>query len=440
MSDGRNEAIEFLCAHRMDPGQVDLEALCGTFAEEMERGLAGAGGSLLMIPTYLEPGGGVPRGRRVIAADAGGTHFRVGLVSFDPDGRPVIEQYRHFPMPGLAGEVDSSTFFATLAGYFSECADLCDEIGFCFSYATEIQPNRDGRLLRFCKEVQAKEVEGQLIGERLAAALRSAGHGGRKRIVLLNDTVATLLAGQAASAGRDFESYIGFILGTGTNCAYVEANARIVKTAGLDPARRQIVNVESGGFGRAPRGTIDLEFDATTVDPGMCTFEKMISGGYLGRLFGAVLARAAGEGLFPSGAAELIQRLPPIETRELGAFLSGPAGRTGPIALALPTPEAAGLAYHLAERLVERAAKLTAVNLAAIALRSGGRDPRRPICVTADGTTFYELKGLREKTLGFLEPFLLERHGVRCEFARVDHAPLIGAAIAGLTQEVGDRG
>ena len=59
---------------------------------------------------------------------------------------------------------------------------------------------------------------------------------------------------------------------------------------------------------------------------------------------------------------------------------------------------------------MERAAKLTAVNLASIALKSGaGRDPRRPICVTADGTTFYELKGLREKTLRFLEPFLLER-------------------------------
>lgn len=93
-----------------------------------------------------------------------------------------------------------------------------------------------------------------------------------------------------------------------------------------------------------------------------------------------------------------------------------------------------GLACHLAEGLVERAAKLTAVNLASIALKSGaGRDPRRPIRVTADGTTFYQLRGLRERALRFLEPFLLERHGVRCAFARVDNAPLIGAAIAALT-------
>jgi hexokinase len=433
MRTGRGEAIEFLRANRMDCGQVEMEPLCRSFADEMDRGLEGTGSSLLMIPTYLEADGEVPKGRRVIAVDAGGTNFRVALVSFDSEGRPEIGLFRNFPMPGLREEVDARTFFSTIAGYLSEVAGLSDAIGLCFSYATVIQPNRDGRLVRFSKEVKAREVEGRLIGEGLAGALREAGHGGEKRIVLLNDTVATLLAGKAA-ADRPFESYIGFILGTGTNCAYIEANARITKLPGLDPARKQIINVESGAFGLAPRGTVDLEFDAATVDPGMYRLEKMISGGYLGRLFGAVLAKAAREGLFPPGTAEIILRLPPIETKDLGLFLSGPAGRTGTIASALPARKDSGLAFTLAERLVERAAKLTAVNLASIALKSGaGRDPRRPIRVTADGTTFYELKGLREKTLGFLEPFLLERQGVRCEFARVDNAPLIGAAIAGLT-------
>ena len=329
MKTGRDEAIEFLCAHHMDCDQVEMESLCYAFAKEMERGLGGDGGSLLMIPTYLEADSEIPRGRRVIAVDAGGTNFRVGLVSFDPQGKPEIDHFRNFPMPGVAEEVDASSFFATIAGYLSDLADLCGDIGFCFSYATEIQPNLDGRLVRFCKEVKAKEVEGQLIGEGLARALKQAGHRSDQRIVLLNDTVATLLAGKAAAAGRAFESYIGFILGTGTNCAYVEENRSITKMAGLDPARKQIVNVESGAFGRAPRGTIDLAFDAATVDPGMSTFEKMISGAYLGGLYGAVLAKAGLEGLFTPGTAELVQRLPPIDTRDLDSFLSCRSGRTG---------------------------------------------------------------------------------------------------------------
>jgi hexokinase len=435
MRSGRGEAIEFLCANYMDSGQVEMESLLYTFTKEMERGLEGSGGSLLMIPTYLEADREVPLGRPVIAIDAGGTNFRVGLASFGSSSGPELSHFRNYPMPGLGEEVSSKAFFSTIAGYLEEVADLSDEIGFCFSYATAIQPSGDGRLIRFCKEVKAKEVEGQLVGERLAAALEEAGHSGTKRIVLLNDTVATLLAGRAASAERRYESYIGFILGTGTNCAYIEGNSEIAKLPGLDPSRKQIVNVESGGFGKAPRGAIDLKFDRSTVDPGQYTFEKMISGGYLGRLFGAVLAKGASEGLFSSDAAGLIGALPPIETRSLGVFLSDPSRARDSLASAFPSISDLDIAYNLAERLVERAAKLSAVNLAAIALKSGaGRDPRGPVCVTADGTTFYELKGLREKTLRFLEPFLLERFGVRCEFARVENAPMIGAAIAGLSR------
>jgi len=32
---------------------------------------------------------------------------------------------------------------------------------------------------------------------------------------LLNDTVATLLAGKSASIGHEYETFIGYILGTG---------------------------------------------------------------------------------------------------------------------------------------------------------------------------------------------------------------------------------
>jgi hexokinase len=89
--------------------------------------------------------------------------------------------------------------------------------------------------------------------------------------VLLNDTVATLLAGRAETSGRRFDSYIGFILGTGTNTAYVEQNANIKKATDLDPDKSQIVNVESGGFGKAPRGKVDPAFDAASVSPGVNT-------------------------------------------------------------------------------------------------------------------------------------------------------------------------
>ncbi len=433
MNDARIRAIEFLNSNFMDFRQIDMESLCHGFITEMERGLAGKPSSLRMIPTYIGVENAIPTGRPVIAMDAGGTNFRVAVVSFGADGKPLIEHFRKFPMPGVKAEVDSKTFFATIAGYLGEVAGLSDDIGFCFSYPTEILENRDGRLLRFSKEVKAPEVCGQLIGENLNRALAASGIKKSKRIVLLNDTVATLLAGKSAS-GRSYDSYIGFILGTGTNCSYAESNAAILKKTGLDPARQQIVNVESGDFGRVPRGLIDLEFDSGTVDPGTYVLEKMISGAYLGGLYRAVISKAAREGLFSEATADRIGALRQLETKDLGSFLADPA--RGQVAGLFSDDADFGLGFHLAERIVERAAKLTAVNIASIAIKTGsGTDPRRPICVNADGTTFYELKGLKLKTERYLDSFLTEGRGQHLEFAKVENAPLIGAAIAGLTND-----
>ncbi len=98
------------------------------------------------------------------------------------------------------------------------------------------------------KRCRHREVEGQLIGKNLLESLGTPG----KKIVLLNDTVATLLAGKSSSIGRSYDSFIGFILGTGTNTCYIEKNRNILKNNELNQERSQIINIESGDFGRPP--------------------------------------------------------------------------------------------------------------------------------------------------------------------------------------------
>ena len=86
------------------------------------------------------------------------------------------------------------------------------------------------------------------------------------------------------------------------------------------------------------------------------------------------------------------------------------------------------------DALIERAAKLTAINLSSVALKSGkGHNPARPICIVAEGTTFYRLKSFRQKIEYYLKQYLVERKHVYYEIVNVDNATLIGAAIAGLT-------
>ena len=76
---------------------------------------------------------------------------------------------------------------------------------------------------------------------------------------------------------------------------------------------------------------------------------------------------------------------------------------------------------------------LTAVNIAAAVLKSGaGKDPQRPVCINIDGSTYYKTHRMEALVQAHLRRMMKERDvHVRC--VRVDDAPIVGAAIAGLT-------
>ena len=426
----------FLAANDMDPADIDTDQTCGLFLKEMELGLAGEDSSLAMLPTYIETERKIPLNEPVIVMDAGGTNFRTALVSFNKDGDPKIENLKLFSMPGSKKQVTKQEFFSTMAGYLDEVIDKSANIGFCFSYPIEIFPNKDGKVLFFSKEIRADEVAGQMIGENLNIAIAASGRRDKRRIILLNDTVTTLLAGRASAAGRSFGTYIGFILGTGTNCCYVESNKNITKTQNLDPAKSQIVNVESGGFGKAPQGKIDKEFDQSSLNPGRYTFEKMISGAYLGPLALWTLRKAADNALFSEDFAERIKNVEEASTKDINEFISFPQGRQGPFSSAIQSANEDDIstACRLIDGLIERAAKLAAIKLSSAAIKSGqGRDPARPVCIVAEGTTFYHLRYLKQRVEYYLKDYLENRKGIYYEIMNVQNATLIGAAIAGLT-------
>jgi len=283
--------------------------------------------------------------------------------------------------------------------------------------------------------VQAKQVEGELIGQNLVTALEAAGCSANKHIVILNDTVATLLAGMSAFRDRIFDSYIGFILGTGSNCCYIESNSNVTKKGDLDPDRQQVVNIESGSFAKAPRGTIDLELDESTLDPGRYTFEKMFAGAYLGALCLRTCRQAGRRGLLSRAVSEGLSAAEDLGTEGLNSFLCCPEGDNPLAAICDPGREQDRIAvWYLLDELLERAAKLVAILLSSVALKTEkGKNPCVPLCITAEGTTFYELKSLKTRIECYLNGFLRARHNRFFEIVSVDNATLVGAAIAGLT-------
>lgn len=432
----KSRVREFFQKCQMDFDKIDFGEQCGIFLTEMERGLAGTAGSLAMIPTYIGVVDDIPVEKPIIVLDAGGTNLRVATIYFNRDGQPIIQNFQKHPMPGTCGEMTKNDFFCALAGALDPLINKASRIGFCFSYPTEMMPDKDGRLICLTKEIRVKDVAGELIGENLLLALKARGCKEEKKIILLNDTVATLLAGKAASRGRLFDSYLGFILGTGTNACYLEENAKISKLTGLAPMNSMIINVEWGSYNKGPRSQIDVELDQTFHDPGCYVFEKMIAGAYLGNLILAFLHKAGDEGIFSPGFTEEIKKVHVLDTKDLNDFLHYPPSAENPLTPCInagSSPDRISV-YWIIDGIIERAALLTAINLAALLLKTGkGFDPCRPISITVEGTTFFALKGMRGKIEYYLKKHLCDQMGLNYEFVSMEHASLIGAAIAGLT-------
>jgi len=420
---------QFLRSHQVLASQVDMQNMVDDFLSEMNKGLQGKESSLLMIPTYIETDSQLKPNEPVIAIDAGGTNFRTAKIYFNTNLKMVVENLKNFTMPAIDRELSKEAFFKTMAGYLEEYKDVSDKIGFCFSYAVEIFPDKDGKLIEWSKEIKAPEVIGEMIGRNMLEAMGCP----EKKQILLNDTVATLLAGKAATAGRKFDTFIGFILGTGTNTAYIEQNTNILKTPNLDLRKSQIINIESGNFGLAPRTGIDRFFDSQTKAPGSYSFEKMFSGGYFGGLCTTALKVAAREGLFSQTTKNNLLTLPELSSEEVNKFVLAIDPGNNPLASILERKEERDTAVQIIEAFISRAAKLVAANLAAVILKTGGgKTPESPVCLTIDGTTFYKLKNFQKQFERYLQEFLSNNKQRYYEIVEVENSSLLGAAIAAI--------
>lgn len=434
----------FLGRNDFSVGGPDVNAVIETMMFDIEEGLLrdptnppGDGPSLDMIPTWAVPPETSPRNKKVIVIDAGGTNFRSCLVTFDENGRPEISDMEKTAMPATDREYSKKEFFETIASFLDHLKNKADRIGFCFSYAMTITPEGDGKVIQFSKEIKAKEVIGSLVGASLSDALVARGWKRPEKVVLLNDTTAALLAGaSAATGGKAYDSYVGFILGTGMNAAYIEYE-RIAKiaSAGVQAPDHQIVVCESGKCNKVPRSSFDISLDSTTNSPGLYGYEKMCSGAYLGPLGKLALVRAASVGLFSKPVAEKLSKLESLELKDMDQFFYGPYRTDTKLGALLVqgTEQDREILFRILDAFVERSARLAAANIAAVIVRSGkGKNPARPVSVLCEGTTFLRTHNLRDRVTGYLNQVLTEERGVYYEIVTMDNAVTLGSAVAGL--------
>jgi hexokinase len=391
---------------------------------------------------------GVLKNRNVAVVDAGGTNLRTALAKLDSeDGCMLPEQWVEEDMPGKHAEATREQFYNTLVARLKPMANEFKVIGFCFSFPTDITKdqggNIDGRLIKFTKDINITGMEGSKVGAELLKALEKAEIKDKK-VVVLNDTVASLLAG--VDKIKDAYAYVGFILGTGTNTAYVEKNGNIAKIE--KNIGSQVINVESGGFTEFERSVFDKKLDKDGVN----IFEKAISGDYLGPLALLVMkGLASEEKVFTKAGAQKLLSMDNLKTKpisyimckgktrkedieELTSFSDEDRKVIEELTSESFSDEDRKVMKQVFEAVVDRAALLAAVNIAAAVLKSGAsKEDTRPVCITIDGTAYYKTHRLKEKTEHYLHGLLGEKHKIKYECIQIDRAPIIGAAIAGLT-------
>ena len=447
------EIDNFACFYGFHYDCCDSVTLIRDFRIAMERGLAGQSSSLPMLPTHLSPAWRLSAGKKVVALDAGGTNLRAARISFNEEGKPVVEDGRSTQMPGSNGPLSAADFFSAIADF---CEPLfegggIEGIGFCFSYPMEMNPDGDGLPLAFCKEVELPELVGRPIGKGLLEALTGRRVKTPSRIVLLNDTVSTLLCGLSqisinfppkfVASGdcvpqkitTEAGPALGFILGTGLNIAYCETS--IPKINFESKTEPQIVVCEAGTFSFRYRGLLDIEFDAGTKNRGTFSAEKATSGAYLGPLSLHILKRAVKDGVLRFKRSAELLAMERLATKDLNILLKAPLSLEGPLGRLFDSNETGALKtlLYIESILTERAALTAASMLAAVIEHCGtARDPVAPVRIAVEGSTF-SLYHFLEEALRARFHSIVNASGPRfCVMEPVKQASLFGAAAAAL--------
>ena len=307
-----------------------LRRIADDFRANMCAGLSGEkGATLRMLRSYA----GLPSGKEhgsFLALDFGGTNVRALRILLKGGGEYEVLSKVAKPLT-LPGVYDYVSADATAEEMFDFLAEIIDEaiegnrttkylLGHTFSFPSQQTDLYNAKLIVWTKEFATQGVEGKVVNDLLKEALARRGMRNVEPVAVINDTVAVLLA----AAYKHEHTYIGSIYATGQNTCYYEEFAD-----GSEPPT--VINMESGGFGKLPFSKYDEILDRESEQPGAQRLEKMVSGRYLGSLYGAALADLLGtDGVYPFSSIELSEIIADayLDRHSAGAVIEAKTGMT----------------------------------------------------------------------------------------------------------------
>lgn len=244
-----NEQIEkVLESLRLDDEK--LRNIMHFLEQEMDAGLSPAthkNAVVKMFPTYVRNVANGAENAEVLALDLGGTNFRVLYVGLVPGQEPNVKS-KIFVIPQSIMLGEGVNLFRHLADClldFLKAEGLVQNnkrysLGFTFSFPCKQEGLASARLSTWTKGFTCPGVVNQDVVKMLQNAIDEKNIN-VQCVALINDTVGTMMT----AAYRESDTYIGLILGTGTNACYMEKLDRVGTWNGdYNEPQQVIINME----------------------------------------------------------------------------------------------------------------------------------------------------------------------------------------------------
>lgn len=402
MAFDKNQFAEIIEEFKVDGDR--LHEVAADFRYDLRKGLDNPDeSSLRMLKSYV----GLPTGEETgeyLALDFGGTNVRVLRIRLDGHGKFEVLKKVAKPLR-VEGVYDFVGEGSTAEQQFDFIAELVDEaiegdhttkylLGHTFSFPSEQTDLYNAKLIIWTKEFATAGVEGKVVNDLLKEALHREGIDNVEPTAVINDTVAVLLA----AAYKQADTYIGSIYATGHNTCYFEPFKGKAE-------RPMILNLESGGFMKLAPNRFDAEFDAQSEKPGEQRLEKMVSGRYMGELFGMAIAELLGEKGKKYGFTSIdMSNIILDETAglsEVGRIVSAKTGHD------LEEVDRQRL-QELAAALVVRSARLVTATYVGIIWQLAGDEAIKKQHIAIDGSVYEKMPLAKENIMRALSELLGE--------------------------------
>lgn len=404
----------------------ELREIAADFRYDLRKGLKDpAESSLRMLKSYV----GLPDGNETgeyLALDFGGTNVRVLRIRLEGNGKFEVLKKVAKPLK-VAGVYDfigegstAEQMFDFIAGLVDEAVDGNHEtkyfLGHTFSFPSEQSDLYNAKLIIWTKEFATAGVEGKVVNDLLKEALERQGLNNVEPTAVINDTVAVLLA----AAYKQPDVYIGSIYATGHNTCYLEPYA--------DSAEEpMILNLESGGFSKLIPNRFDREFDKNSEKPGEQRLEKMVSGRYMGEIFGMALAELLNENGKKYGFTSIDMSNIIVDgsddKKEVKAIVAEKTGCN------LDTADAE-LVQKFAAAMVVRSARLVTASYVGIIWQLAGEEGKAlKQHIAIDGSVYEKMPLAKENIMRALSELLGENAGI-VDTVLENGGSGLGAAIA----------